>query len=404
VTISEQPASDVEARAYPFGTTEPLALNPTFAEIREREPLARVRLPYGEPALMITRYEDVRVVQSDPRFSRAAVATGNRPRRWAERIPAGISELDPPEHTRLRALVGKAFTARRVELLRPRAEQITADLLAGMMQGGPPADLMDSFAVPLPVTIICELLGVPYDDRGVFRLWTDAFMSISALPMEEKLAHRASLAGYLAQMAAQRRAKPTDDLIGALVRARDQQDRLTEDELITFTMTLLAAGYETTATQIGSLVYLLLTQPGQMALLRGGEVGIAQAVEEFLRYVPLTDVVPMPWYATEDVELSGGVVRAGQWVMVSNYAANRDPRVVDDPERLDLTRPPVPHVTFGYGPHHCTGAQLARMELQVALRSLLDRCPDLRLAGGDAQPRWKVGMVVQGPQALPVAW
>jgi len=404
VTINEQPASQVKARAYPFGPTEHLALHPTFAEIQEHEPLAPVRLPYGEPALMITRYEDVRVVQSDPRFSRAASATGNRPRRWAERIPAGISELDPPEHTRLRALVGKAFTTRRVELLRPRAEQIAADLLDGMLQAGPPADLMDSLAVPLPATIICELLGVPYVDRDTFRLWTDAFMSISALPVEEKLAHRASLAGYLAEMAAQRRRAPTDDLIGALVQARDEQDQLTEDELITFTMTLLAAGYETTATQIGNLVYLLLTHPDHMALLRGGQVGIAQAVEEFLRYVPLTDAVPIPWYATEDIELSGGTVRAGQWVMVSNYAANRDPRVVDDPERLDLTRPPVPHLTFGYGPHHCTGAQLARMELQVALRSLLDRCPDQQLAGRDAQPRWKVGMVIEGPQTLPVAW
>jgi cytochrome P450 len=405
VTISEQPADEVAARAYPFGEPERLVFDPTFAEIREHEPLAPVRLPYGEPmALMITRYDDVRVVHTDPRFSRAAAATRDRPRLWAPRIPAGISGLDPPEHTRLRALVGKAFTVRRVEQLRPRVEQIAADLLDAMLQAGPPADLMESFAVPLPATVICELLGVPYDDRGRFRLWTDAFMSVSALPMEEKLAHRASLARYLADMVAQRRERPTDDLIGALVQARDEQDRLTEDEMITFAMTLLAAGYETTASQLGNFTYLLLTHPDQLALLRGGQVGVPQAVEELLRFVPLSDASPLAWYATEDVELSSGVVRAGEWVLVSNAAANRDPRVVGDPERLDLTRPPMPHLAFGHGTHHCTGAQLARMELQVGLRALLDRCPELRLPGGDAQPQWKVGMAIRGPEALPIAW
>jgi cytochrome P450 len=395
---------DLGIRAYPFGPPDRLDLDPTYAHLREHEPLARVRLPYGEPAFLVTRYDDVRTVLTDPRFSRAMAVTRDAPRVFPQPVPGGITDLDPPDHTRLHRLVSKAFTGRRVETLRPRAEEIAADLLDRMLAAGPPADLVDGYAVPLPATIICELLGVPYDDRETFQLWADSYMTTTAIPVEQKLERLGKLGAYLAGMVARRAEQPTDDLLGALVQARDERDSLSQEELIGFAMTLLAAGYETTATQLANFTYALLTHPDQLALLRDGKVTVADAVEELLRYVPVTVATIIPRYAAADVELSGGTVRAGEPVLASTTAAGRDPRVYDDPDRLDLTRPPRPHLAFGLGTHFCTGAQLARMELQVGLAALLRRCPDLRLAEAEDRLRWKSGLVIRGPVALPVSW
>jgi len=400
VSVEEEP------RAYPFGAPDRLELGDTYGWLRENEPLARIRMPYGEPAWLVTRYDDVRAVFGDSRFSRAVAVTRDAPRMYPEPVPGGITDLDPPEHTRLRRLVGTAFTARRVELLRPRAEQIAEDLLDRMVAQGPPADLVESYAVPLPAVMICELLGVPYEDRETFQSWADSYMTTTAIPLDEKMERLGKLGAYLAQLAAQRRESPTDDLIGALVQARDEQDSLSEEELIGFLMTLLAAGYETTASQIANFGYALLTHLDQLALLRDGRVPVADAVEELLRHVPVTAIGStfIPRYATEDLNLGGGTVRANEPVFPAYYAANRDPRVFEDPERLDLTRPPRPHFAFGHGSHFCIGAPLARMELQVALAALLRRLPNLQLATSDDLLSWKTGMVIRGPVALPVTW
>ncbi|MFL6074167.1 MAG: cytochrome P450 [Mycobacteriales bacterium] len=394
-------------RAYPFGPPDRLEIDPGYAWVREHEPLARVRMAYGEPAWLVTRYDDVRMVYTDPRFSRAMAVNPDVPRPYPEPIAGGISDLDPPDHTRLRRLVGQAFTARRTERLRPRVEEITAGLLDRMVAGGPPADLVEALAVALPSIVVCELLGVPYGDRDTFRTWTDSYMTTTGLPIEDKLENLGRLGGYLGELAARRREHPTDDLIGALVRARDERDQLTEPELVGFTMTLLAAGYETTASQIANFTYTLLTHPDQLALLRAGAVDVADAVEELLRYVPLTAGTILPRYARADVELSGGTVRAGEPVFGVTEAADRDPRVFADPDRLDLARafrPDRPHLAFALGTHFCTGAQLARTELRAALTALLGRCPDLRLAVPTGEVAWKDGTVVRGPVALPVAW
>ncbi|MEU7740372.1 cytochrome P450 [Nonomuraea sp. NPDC049158] len=393
-------------RDYPLGMPYQLELDDTYGWLREHEPLARIQLPYGEPAWLATRYDDVRTVFADPRFSRAAAVGRDAPRMYPEPVPGGLSDLDPPEHTRMRRLIGQAFTARRVELLRPRAEEIVEDLLDRLAAQGPPADLVEGYAVPLPATMICELLGVPYEDRATFRSWADAYMTTTAIPLEEKTARLAALGGYLARLVARRRESPTDDLIGALVRARDERDSLSEEELIGFLMTLLAAGYETTASQIANFTYALLTHPDQLALLREGQVDLADAVEELLRYVPVTATAAtfIPRYATEDVALEGGTVRANEPVFAAYYAANRDPRVFEDPERLDLTRKPQPNFAFGHGPHFCPGAALARMELQVALAALLRRLPGLRPAVAGEELSWKSGMVIRGPVSLPVTW
>jgi cytochrome P450 len=409
VSISERQAAGPPARPYPFGTPDRLELDPMYGFLRETEPLALVRLPYGGPAWLATRYDDVRLVLGDPRFSRAAAVQPDVPRMYPEVVPGGIMDLDPPAHTRIRRLVSQAFTARRVAQLRQRAQDITAGLLDRMLAAGPPADLVEAFAVPLPATIICELLGVPAADQAIFRVWADSYMSTTALPLEEKLARMNQLGGYLARLVADRReqaaaGQPATDLLGALVQARDEHDSLTEEELLGFAVTLLAAGYETTATQLANFTYVLLTQPAQLALLRDGRATMTDAVEELSRHVPLTPTSVLARYATEDVQLSGGLVRAGEPVLPAYYAANRDPRVFADPDRLDLTRVPLPHFAFGFGTHFCTGAQLGRMELQVALAALLDRCPGLRLASPADDIEWKTGMVIRGPVALPVAW
>lgn len=392
-------------RSYPFGPVEGLAIDPMYFWLQEHEPLARVKLPYGEEGWLLTRYDDVRTALGDARFSLAEAAVRDVPRLTPARYGGILTDQDPPDHTRLRRLVAKAFTARRVELLRGHAGQITSELLDEMVKAGPPADLGQALAVPLPGLMICELIGVPYADRDQFRDWVGAWMSVTALTPEQRGEYIAQLAGYLAGLAAQRRQNPADDLLGALVIASDEGDRLTEDEVVQLTLVILAAGYESTASQIVNFTYALLTHPDQLALLRSRPGLMPGAVEELMRWTPLlaaADVLPR--YALEDVELSGGTVRAGEPVLLAKHAANRDRRRYEDPDRLDITRDAQGQLGFGHGAHHCLGAPLARMDVQTALAALLERFPDLRLAVPPAELEWKSGMAVRGPVALPIAW
>src|SRR5204863_8887813 len=256
-----------------------------------------------------------------------------------------------------------------------------------------------------PGLMICELVGVPYAERDQFRDWVGAWMSVTALTPEQRGESIAQLAGYLADLAAQRRQNPTDDLLGALVIASDEGDQLTEDEVVQLTLVLLAAGYESTASQIVNFTYALLTHPDELALLRSRPDLMPGAVEELMRWVPLLTVADvLPRYAIEDVELSGGTVRAGEPVLLAKHAANRDPRRYEDPNRLDITRDAQGELGFGHGAHFCLGAQLARMDIQIALAAVLARFPNLRLAVAESDLQWKTGMAVRGPVALPIAW
>jgi cytochrome P450 len=395
----------VEPRAYPFSRPARLDQEPLFAALRAEQPLIRVRLPYGEPAWLATRYDDVKTVLADPRFSRAASVGRDEPRmRLHGSQPGSILSLDPPDHSRLRRLVTKAFTVRRIEELRPRAQQIADGLVDAMLAAGPPADLVEGFALPLPVTVICELLGVPYSDRADFRLWSDAFLSTTKFPPEQVREYVGRMHEYMAGLIAQRRAAPTDDLIGGLVEARDRDDRLSEDELLSLAEALLVAGHETTASQIPNFVYVLLTHPRELAELRADPSLVPRAVEELMRFVPLGNGAGIARYALEDVELSGVTVRAGEPVLPVMASANHDGTVYTDPDRLDLHREETSHVGFGHGAHHCLGAPLARMELQVALDTLLRRLPNLRLPDGGAGIGWKDGLATRGPASMPVAW
>jgi cytochrome P450 len=392
-------------RAYPFGPVDRLEIDPMYGWLRENEPLSRVKTPYGDEAWLLVRYDDVRTALGDARFSLAAAVTRDAPRQHPQKVGSILTDLDPPEHTRLRRLVAKAFTERRVAGLRTRAEQTTARLLDDMAKAGPQADLLTSFAEPLPGLMICELLGVPYADRDAFREWVAAFMSVTALTNEQRQERLGRLAEYLATQVAQRRRAPTDDLLGALVSARDEEDRLTEDELIQLTLLILAAGYESTASQIVNFTYTLLNHPDQLALLRARPDLMPGAIEELMRWVPLLVTADtLPRYALADVELSTGTVAAGEPVLLAKHAANRDPRRYPDPDRLDITRNAQGHLGFGHGAHHCLGASLARMDLRIAMAALLDRFPSLRLAVPAEELEWKTGMAVRGPVALPVTW
>lgn len=394
-------------RPFPFTQADRLDIDPIYRELRAREPMTRVTLPYGEGvAWLATRYEDVRAVTGDPRLSReAARARADVPRMTRdELLRPSIINMDPPDHTRLRRLVAKAFTARRMEAMRPRVREMVRTAVDGMVAGGPPADLVAHLALPLPVGVICELLGVPYEDRERFRAWSEGVLSTTALPPEEVQRCYLDLGTYLAGLVARRRAEPTGDLLGTLVVARDEGERLSEQELVVFGVTLLVAGHETTANQLGNFVYTLLTHRDQLDVLYRRPDLVPQAVEELLRFIPLGGGAGFPRVATEDVEIGGVTVRAGEAVFVSSPSANRDEAAFDDPETLDITRTDNPHMAFGHGVHHCLGAQLARLELCEALSAIVTRLPGLRLARPENELPWKIGMRVRGLRALPVAW
>jgi cytochrome P450 len=390
-----------EPLSYPFNEEAGLDLNEAYAAAREAEGMVRVKMTYGEPAWLATRYADARLVLGDRRFSRAMEKEKDAPRRSPVQREGGILQMDPPDHTRLRTLVAKAFTMRRVELLRPRVVSLAAGLIADLKAAGPPADLVDRYALPIPVAVICELLGVPVADRPKFRVWSDAALSTSGLTPEEFGRNREELRDYMRGLIAEHRSRPQDDLMTALIEARDTRDRLTELELVDLCVGILVAGHETTASQIPNFVYALLDQPGQWERLCADPDLIPAAVEELLRFVPLGAGAGFARYATEDVEVGGVLVRAGEPVLVAIGAANRDRLQFDDAEGLRFDREDQHHLGFGHGVHHCLGAPLARLELQEALRALVTELPGLHLAGDIV---WKTQMLVRGPRSMPIGW
>lgn len=392
--------------AYPFSEATALEFDPIYARLLRSEPMPRVHPPHGDDPWLLVRYEDVQAALTDQRFSRAAAVVNDAPRPFEHRVDGGILDLDPPEHTRLRRLVARAFTVRRVETLRPRSREIANRLIDAMIEAGPPIDLVEAFAIPFPGEMICELLGVPFEDRSRYRRWSDAFMSTTGMTAEQRMAEVGEMAGHLAGLIAERRRENSDDLLGALVAASEQDESLTDAELTGLAVTLFTAGYESTANELANFVYLLVTEHGGLRPLHERPDLVPGAVEELLRFVPLSvNEIMLPRYALTDVELSAGTVRAGEPVLASMNAANRDPAVYDDPDRLDLERTlGKPHLTFGHGVHHCIGAPLARLDLQEGLSVLAARLPELKLAVEPGDVVWKSGNALRGPVELPVAW
>lgn len=374
--------------------------------LREKA-LVEVRLPSGDTAVMVTRYADVRKLFADERLSK------NIARPDVARVSADNDlfvdpkiDGDPPDHTRKRGLVTKAFTARRIELLRPYAQSVTDDLLDKMAEAPQPVELNEALAFPLPILVICKLLGIPPEDRNKFRRLVDGFLSVSKLPPAEVEECRKGLWDYLVELVSFKRENPGDDLISALIRVRDEDDtRLSDYELHHWTRSLLIAGYVTTASQIGTGSAVLLHRRDLVKEIQADYSLVPSAVEELLRTQIMGSSIGTLRYVLTDIELSDGtVLKKGSSVLLSEESANMDENVFSDPFTIDIRRPENHHMTFGAGIHYCVGAALARMELQVATESLLRRFPDMHLAvPAEKLPRG-IGGFMEGFSSIPVMW
>jgi cytochrome P450 len=375
--------------------------HPAYTRWRQSAPVRPVVLPGGLGGWLVTSYEDGRQALADPRLSKEI----RRPQ-VRDPLPADIGAAlghhmlaaDPPDHTRLRRLVTAAFTARRIEALRPRVEQITDELLDAMA-GRPEADLIDALAFPLPIQVICELLGIPSRDRDTFRRWSNILVGGQALRAQLPAA-MTELVSYVRALIADRRRHPGDDLLSGLIAVRDEVDRLSENELSSMVFLLLIAGHETTVNLIGNGAYLLLSQRDRWERLRADPGLLPAAIEEFLRYESPVETATFRM-TTEAMEIGGVTVPADEIVVISLLSANRDEKRFPEAAEFRLDRPQNPHVAFGHGIHYCLGAPLARLEAGVAFGKLTARFPDLRLAAGGA-PDWRPGLLMRGLQGLPV--
>lgn len=395
---------------FPFPGSSYRGPDPRYARMRAEQPVVRVRTAGGVDAWLVTRYEDVRAALADPRLSRAETCKPGAPRIGGSMTttPEMIISLDSSQHARLRKLVAGAFTARRVETMRPSVQKVCDELLDDIHAKGGPADLVNQFCVPLPLTVIGELLGVPREDLRQFEVYARAFATVDdRAGGEESLAGLAKLNEYIVGLIADKRANPADDMLSDLIAARDNDDRLSEQELVTFGFTLIGAGFDTTANQLAnSVLALLLHHRDEWTWLVEEPERIPIAVEELLRHVNLfaTDTSGFPRIAIEDLEIGGVAIAAGDPVLISLASANRDESVFADADRLDLARAHNPHISFGHGIHHCLGKQLGRMEMEIAIEGLTRRFPDLRLAVPEDELPWHVGEINHTLTALPVTW
>ncbi|HEU4561360.1 MAG TPA: cytochrome P450 [Longimicrobium sp.] len=384
---------------------------PTYARLREEAPVFRAKLGFRRWAWLVAGYDDVAALLRDARFAKDPLNVrepgGRATVPWVPALLRPLTrnmlDLDAPDHTRLRALVQKAFTPRLVEGLRPRIETLVGELLAKARRSGR-AELIADLALPLPLTVISELLGVPAADRPRFHQWSERILSgspgIGALRL---LPAVRSLLRFLRKLFAERRAEPRDDLITALVQAEEAGDRLSEDELLGMVFLLLAAGHETTVNLIGSGVLALLQHPAELGRLRRDPALIGSAVEELVRFTSPVEVATER-YAREDVVIAGVPIRRGEMVLGVIGSANRDHAHFAAPDTLDVAREPNRHLGFGLGAHYCLGAPLARLETRIAISSLLEQAPDLRLAVRPSALRWRKHVFLRGLRELPVVF
>jgi cytochrome P450 len=381
-----------------------------YALLREEGPVHKALLPMGTEAWVVTRYPDARAALNDARLSKDVERSSELMRRFqadAVEQPSDSADMarhllnmDAPDHTRLRKLVTKAFTARRIESLRPRVQEISDGLIARMIANAAngPLDLLDEYAFPLPITVICELIGVPHDARDDFRTWSNTMLQ--AGPREDAQAAGLAMAQYLTGLIEAKRAEPTDDMLSELIRASDDDDSLSQSEVLSMLFLLLVAGHETTVNLIGNGMLALLRNPDQLAALRADRDLLPSAIEEFLRFDGPLNLATFR-FASEPIELGGVLIPKDEFVMISLLAANRDPEQYEQPDRLDLSRNPS-HVAFGHGIHFCLGAPLARMEAAIAFSGLLDHFDDMELAVSDQDLSYRPSSLIHGLTRLPV--
>ena len=383
---------------------------PLYALLRSEAPVFEVRVPVLKRAWLLTRYDDVVMsLRDSSKFVKDPHNAGLKsPKSMPWWTPASLKalsenmlDLDDPAHRRLRVLINKAFSRARIEQLRSRIEILAEDLVE-RMRAKPKPDLMDDFALPLPLTVISELLGLPEEAGPRFRRWTSVFLDArSELRMALSLPSIFALMRYLRRLIALRRRDPKDDLISALIAAEDGGDRLSESELIAMLVLLIIAGHETTVNLIGSGTLALLENQGEKARLAGDFSLMGTAVDELLRFTAPVETATER-YAAQDIDMHGVTIRRGDVVFPVIASANRDAEKFADADRLDLARKPNPHVAFGDGVHFCVGSHLAKMEAEIAFGCLLRRLPDLRLAGPAHELQWRATPIVRGLKSLPV--
>ncbi|MGY5005461.1 cytochrome P450 family protein [Streptomyces griseus] len=373
---------------------------PYYAKLRAEGPVHTVRTEEMERIWLIVGYEEARAALADQRFGKDWRTSG----RWTESdaaLSANMLELDAPHHTRLRRLVVREFTPRRIEALRPRITEVTAQLLDAMVPRGS-ADLVDALAFPLPMTVICELLGVPDIDRDAFRALSNGI--VTPTPEQREADPVGAMNTYLVDLIEDKRRSPGEDLLSALIRARDEGgDSLSSAELVGMAFVLLVAGHETTVNLIANGVRALLDHPEQLALLRADPGLLDNAVEEMLRYDGPVETATFR-FTREPVTVGDTVIPRDQAVLVALASADRDPARFPAPDTFDIRREPQGHLGFGHGIHYCLGAPLARMEARIAIGALLERCPDLARDPSGGELDWLPGLLMRGARGLPVRW
>jgi cytochrome P450 len=385
-----------------------------YTQLLKTDPLQRIRI-LGRDAWLVTDYDDAESILKDNRISKdlsASPVVASKPhpdtdQAFFSNIASWRRDLlttDPPDHTRLRTLVTKAFTPTMIEALRPRIQQI-ADGLLDAAQPQESMDLIADFAFPLPITVISEMLGVPLADRDRFRAWTQVITVVPDTPEQQQASAAAQeeFVQYIRKLIAEKRAMPAGDLISSLIRAEENGDSLNEKELISMIWLLIVAGHETTVNLIGNGTLELLKHPDQMRLLRDDPSLIPTAVEELLRFTSPVDLSTGRW-AHEDIPIRDRVIHKGEAVFIALGATNMDPQAFPSPERLDVARKENKHLAFGKGIHYCLGAPLARLEGQIAFATLLRRLPGLRLAVDPDQLIWKPSVILRGLTSLLVTF
>lgn len=403
--------TDVDGRlGYPLARTAALEPPAEWAALRARCPVARVAMPSGDEAALLTRYADVRQVLSDPRFGRrldapdAARITDTESGGVFSSEMAAVLPQSGDGHQRWRRMITKWFTAKRMAALRPGIEAMANRLVDDLIKAGQPADLRASLAFPLPVWVICDLLGVPDSDRDRFAHWSDSMLNLTRFTSDETARAQAEFVGYMAAHVEARRAAPGDDLVSELMAATDSAgEHLSDAALVATGQGLLVAGHETTANMIGKMVAMLLADRSRWERLVADPSLARPAVEEVLRFDANLGF-GMVRYIDEDIEVGDAVIARGTTVVCDMAAANRDETAFTGAAEMDLGRSPNPHLTFGVGPHSCLGQSLARTELQAVLDVLLRRLPTLDLAVEPERLRRVEGLVVGGLREVPVRW
>jgi cytochrome P450 len=391
-----------ELPQLPFPRQGILDVGPLSRTLQAQAPLLPVRTPAGDVAWLVTRHAEARTLFADPRLGRSHPDPARAARISAAALmggPMGDVRTEAADHARMRRLLTPAFSAHRMNRLRSHVAELVEQLIDRLTAGGRPADLHETLSFPLPVLVICELLGVPYDDRERFRVWsqgcadlTDRAASAAALDQ---------LVGYMRELIVRKRRAPGEDVISDLIKAED--GRLPDGAVAELAAGLLFAGHETTVARIDIGALLLMTHPDQLDRLQHDPCLVAPAVEEILR-LAAPGGLGLARYAHEDIDIADVRIRAGDAVLLDSVITNRDPHAIPEPERFDIARTPNPHLSFGHGAHYCIGASLARVELQEVFTALPIRLPTLHLAVPVEQLRLRTDLLTGGLTALPVSW